>query len=414
MPPKVETEPAMATATSSHSSRLAADLRVHLTRLIEHLAGSPARPVRLIRQTGLDKSLASRLIQATKTGSDLDFLHLVPSPTGLRILLDASQPLVDPELHRALELAIDQFQLLLDTLPGGRQTLDAQLGHASADIRLRREHMARQASFKAVSFLFGHYSETLTTAIFVVPDADGVHTQMIEVHRRIGLHRVTPGTPMPLLSLFTFGKTDGPAPGAQMASIQGDVATQRAEDFIVSAGSSMPLPELVVEREGQFTTFVLPGDAGSPPPVQLTTAFRVLRAQRLAADGAVTLLRNYMLNTPCHRLVRDIYVADTLWPGMQPLVRFYLPGPSGAPVPAPDPERRHFRQLNLSASFEPLPMGQDGMALEGVPDQAAALQHVLRQAGLQDQAFRGWRCELSYPVPLVEMQFSIRNATPPD
>lgn len=403
--------PAETAAGETPASRqVAAELRSHLTALLSQMVGTPARPVGLTRQYGIDKSLASRLVKATKSDSPEEFLHLVPSPTGLRMLLVAARGRVEEALVAPVEASVDRFQGLLDATPGGRQGLDAKLGEGSAAIHVKREHMARQASFKAVSFLFGHYSETLATAIFIVPRADGVSTDMIEVHRRIGWHRVTPGTSMPLLSLHTFGSESDPDSGPHMTSIEGDARTQDARDFLMVESSSSPLPQLSVEREGQTTTFILPGDLSERPPERLTTAFRVAKAQPVAIEATSLRIRSYMLNTPCHRLIRDIYVADGLWPRAEPLVAFYLPGPSGATLGVPDPQRRHYRQLNLTARVEALAAGAKGMAIPGVPDQAGALESVLARAGLAGLSFRGWRCEMAYPVPLIEMQISMRLA----
>src|SRR5204862_3915668 len=131
-------------------------LRDALSPLLDALAGNPPRPVRLMRSVGLDKSLASRLVQAARAESDSQFLHLLPSPTGLRILAERARGQVEAaSALPAFERAVDAFAALLDALPGGRQALDARLGEGHLSIRERREQMARQASFKAVSFLFG-------------------------------------------------------------------------------------------------------------------------------------------------------------------------------------------------------------------------------------------------------------------
>jgi hypothetical protein len=63
--------------------------------------------------------------------------------------------------------------------------------------------------------------------------------------------------------------------------------------------------------------------------------------------------------------------------------------------------------LNLSVSVNALPNGPQGMALAGVPDHVQAMQAVLARAGLAEHKFRGWRCEMSYPVPLIEMQLAL-------
>ncbi len=408
---------------------VAARLRATLTPLVEQLAGSPPRPVRLTRENpgpGLDKSLASRLVQAAKAGSDLEFLHRVPSPTGLRMLLERAEFFAPPALVRDTAQAVDAFQGLLDGLPGGRQALDARLGESQASLRDKREQIARQASFKAVSFLFGHYCETLATALFVFPSATPGRVDVIEVHRRIGLRRLVTSTPLPLLSLYT-GRMEGQgdtgarmgthtdpaaeadaAPDAQLAAIDGRTGVRDPHDFLLPAGSSAPLPPLRVEREGQMSTFLLPGDTGLAAPLALTTAYRLLRCEHVAQHEAYNVLRTYMLHTPCRRVVRDVWLAAGLWPDATPQVAWYLPSPSGTPAVVLDPAQAHYRRVQLSTRIEQRPAAPSGFELAGVADHAAVMTEVLRAAGEQATAFRGWRCEITYPVPLVEMNVAFR------
>jgi hypothetical protein len=156
-----------------------------------------------------------------------------------------------------------------------------------------------------------------------------------------------------------------------------------------------------------MSTFVLAPDAAVGPPARLTSAFRILRADRLLQQDAYNVVRNYMLHTPCRTLVRDVYLARGLWPDAWPQVDFYLPGPTGTPLVQPEPGRPHLRRVNLTARIEQLPPGFD---LDGVPDQAATIESVLARAGVADTPFRGWRCRMTYPVPLIEMQVAFRFA----
>lgn len=395
---------------------VAAALREALVPLLDALAGQPPRPVRLMRRIGLDKSLASRLVQAVRAESDSQFLHLLPSPTGLRILIDRSrnEPAAVPWLP-AVERSVEAFAALLDALPGGRQALDARLGEDLSSIRERREHMARQASFKAVSFLFGHYCETLSTAIFLFPTGDGRHVDAIEVHRRLGLRRITPGTALPLLSLYAPPQPDEEADQApQLTPVDGSASGSNsqadAHRYFVPEGCSLPLPALDVEREGDSCTFLLGAQSPDPLPARLTTALRIARAKPLKPEAPHLIVRNYMLHTPCQRLVREIYVADGLWPDALPHIGFYLPGPTGITLTAPPPGAPHYRRLNLSAPIEQLPTASTIAPLTGVTDHASVMAAVLHRAGLDQIGFRGWRCQTPYPVPLVEMQLGFRFA----
>ena len=408
--PHFDLEPASADAhdPARQIARVAAALRVCLTPIVHTLAGDPPRPMRLTQGPGIDKSLASRIVQAVRTHDDNDFLHTVPSPTGLRILIEHARGLVDASLLRDMEAAVKRFESLIDALPGGRQTLDAQMGEASTVIRERREQIARQASFKAQSFLFGHFCETLTTSLFVVPSADPVKVDVIEVQRRLGLQRAAASVALPLLSVHTAkpGRDDAP----QMLPLAGGEASIDPAAYLVDAGCSLPPPDLQVQSEGATTIFVLRPGHDAPMPARVTTAFRVLRAEPLAPESPWINLRTYMLHTPCRTLVRDIHIAEGVWPDARPEVGFYLPGPSGTPAVVIEPGQPHLRRVNLTARIEQLPPGARALELDGTPDHRPAVESALAQAGVSAQAFRGWRCRMGYPVPLIEMQFALRFA----
>lgn len=393
-------------------ARVASTLRSTLTRLVERLAGTPPRPVRLTRANpgpGLDKSLASRLVAAAKADSDQRFLHLVPSPTGLRMLLASAEFFAEPDLLRQTAQAVDEFQSLLDSLPGGRQALDARLGESQSAIREKREQIARQGAFKSVSFLFGHWCETLATSLVVFPSDTPGRIDVIEIHRRVGLRRLVANAPLPLLSLFT-GRAPDPTPddAVQLASIDGDLDACDAEHFLMAEGSSAPLPALTVEREGRLSTFLLPDGHVDATPLTITTAYRLLRVEPIEQAAPWNVLRTYMLHTPCRRVVRDVWLADGLWPDAAPEVAWYLPGPAGTPRMVMDPAQPHYRRVNLTTRIEQRPHSPAGLALPGLADHAEVVAGVLARAGLSPNAFRGWRCEMTYPVPLIEMNVAFR------
>jgi hypothetical protein len=73
-----------------------------------------------------------------------------------------------------------------------------------------------------------------------------------------------------------------------------------------------------------------------------------------------------------------------------------------------EPGQPHLRRLNLSTRIEQLPDGSRAFDLEGIGDQGEAMAAALELAGVADAAWRGWRCRMAYPVPLVEMQLALR------
>ena len=106
---------------------------------------------------------------------------------------------------------------------------------------------------------------------------------------------------------------------------------------------------------------------------------------------------------PCRRLVRDVFVADTLFRDATPQVSFVLPGSGSAVRPPQRGGARHFTEIGLSATIERLPEGKHAYATPDVVNHGAAVRHVLERQGHGMTPFHGWRCAITYPVPMIEM-----------
>lgn len=370
-------------------------LRAALGPLMDLHAGRPARGVRLTRVLGLDKSLASRLVRACASVGDGEFVHHLPSPTGLRKLLDAAQA-QGSDIGPATA-AVDAYQLLLDRLPGHRQALEAQLGMDSRLVRERLDHASRQAVFKAQSYLFGHGCDTIASALFLWPSVEGPWVDALEVHRRRGLWRIQPDVVVPLLSVMT--DTAQSTGHATMAPLQG---TGAPTDYLLGPGQG-----LRVIHDGPLTTLLLPPEL-DPLPATLDTAYRVRRALPLDRPDGWLRLRNYMLHTPCKRVWRELYLAEGLWPDARADTLFQLPAPSGIHMPDATPDRPHHRRLALQAHLTALPAEPLTQTPDGLPDHGEVLRHALRLAGLDGLRWRGWRSDLAYPLPLIEMQWLLQ------
>lgn len=389
------------------------ELRRTLQAVLEAVAGSPPRPTRVARPIGLDKSLASRFVRAIGAESDLELMYIVPSPEGLRILADRAAQHASPGEIKEFLGAAQRFERLLNRVPGGRATIDAQISEESSLVRERSEHAARQAAFKSMSFLLGHYCETLSTSLFLVPSSNGRMVDGFEIQRRIGLRRMRPGTPMPLLSMFYAPEDERPHDAIVIESIDGPPGTQNPDDYLLREFSTDPLPEMTVLHETRIMTLVLAGEPSVHAPTLLSSAFRIRNGWRVQPDAKVQDVRGYILHVPARRLVRDVYVAESLYHGATPKISFLLPGPRGE-TPLPDEDgSRHYANVSLQAPIEALPGGSKAFSLAGSPNHSAALRHVLERAGHGGTTFRGWRCAINYPVPMMEMMWWLVHPSMP-
>jgi len=348
-------------------------------------------------------------VRATQSRSDLDLLHIVPSPAGLRILADLGGVLAPRDAIADLLAVTERFAVLLESTPGGRAALDALISESSPDVRERREHIAKQASFKAMSFLLGHFCDMLTTSLFLVPSPDGRRVDGIEVHRRIGLRRMRPSTPLALLSFAVQPEDVPPGESIWFDTVDGRPVGDPAKSYLVPEFSSQPMPQLELVADSGVSTLVIPGDPSVPTPSQITSTFRIRNAWSPDPGPGLQSLRGYVLHVPCAQLVRDVFVAETLFPDAHPRVSFLMPGPRVATRPPREDGQRHFTEVDLTNTIEQLPPGAPAFAIPGVGDQAAAVRHALALAGHERTRFRGWRCSITYPVPLIEMMWWLHH-----
>ena len=379
------------------------DLRRAITSVLEAVAGPRPRPTRVARAIGLDKSLASRLVRSVRTTSDTDLMHLVPSPGGLHIFAELARRHADPASIEHLRAGADRFAELLDAVPGGRASIDAQIAESSRVALEKREHIAKQASFKAMSFLLGHFCDVLSTSLFLVPGANGKRVDGIEIHRRMGLRRMRPSTPLALLSFWGEASDAVKENAISFETVDGASGASDPTGFLLRDYSTQPLPDLDVVRDGDMTTLVLGANSAGQAPTQLTSVFRIRNGWAVQPEARFQSLRGYVLHTPCREVIRDVYIAESLFSDATPQVSFVLPGPRVAMRPPRPDGQRHFTEVDLTSSLEQLPPGPHPYDIPGVLNQSAVVRHVLERTGHGMTRFRGWRFAMTYPITLIEM-----------
>jgi hypothetical protein len=136
---------------------------------------------------------------------------------------------------------------------------------------------------------------------------------------------------------------------------------------------------------------------------------RIRNAWPLEPESRAQSLRGYVLHTPCRQIVRDVYVAESLYPDATPQVSFVLPGPRPSMRTPREDGSRHYSEVDLARSVERRPSGPQSYDIPGVVNHSAVVRHVLDRTGHSLTRFRGWRLAMTYPVSLVEMVWSLTH-----
>jgi hypothetical protein len=396
--------------TNGHEiDAVARQLRAALGPVLRAAAGGEPRTMKLVRAIAIDKSLASVLVRAVNAPSERELLHLVPSPTGLRILLERTKGVASPTASARLKSATESFRRLLDATPGGRAALDARIAGRTRSVGSKRENTSRQATFKSMSFLLGYYSELLSSTLIVVPSDDGKVVDGIEVVRRIGVHRMKPGATIPLFS-FEPWPDDSEVGTRRLDPITPDPKGPSPSNLLLREHCPDPMPHVSIAREGLTTTVVLPGAEHDEGAMDFAWAFRLRNGGPLDPGEAVTVLHAYYLHMPTRRVVRDVYLAEGIYPGATPFVSWALPGTRQHEHPPVEGAERYFAQIDLAAEFEPMVGAKRGFAAPGLRDHDRLVRGVLARSGHPHTKFRGFRCALNYPVPLLDMFVWLRHS----
>jgi hypothetical protein len=384
---------------------VADDLRASLDPIVREIAGERPRPSRLVAELEIDKSLASRLTRALRAEDSLEFLHLLPSPTGLGIFLAAAREAgVGRDVCREAEQRVDGFRFLLETLPGGRATLDAAISASSGEARARSEKNAKQAVYKAMSYLVGIRCESNTTMFAIKPAANGRMVDCIDLHQRIGVRRLRPTAPLGISSIRLHPASNGETPLPFMETLGGD-PVDGVDSFFLKDYCSQDLPDFHMFEEGSVTTIAL--SESDPPlesPLNLTSAVFIRNVlERYRTSDLRDEWRGYLLHTPCKTLVRDVYIHEDLYAGIVPEITLHIPSPKGAETVRQPGLHGRLNTLDLATPVESLGTGMSNIAIRGIPRYSELVHDVFEKAGWDVSKFRGYRATVTYPVPMVLM-----------
>jgi hypothetical protein len=386
------------------ASEVAERLRVQLSEVAREVAGPAFRPSRLVELLGIDKSLASRISRSLRSDSSYELLHLIPSPTGLAIFLDSAERHgCGSELLRRTREAVAEFQDLLGDLSGGRAALDALMSETVPEVRERAERIASQSVYRAMSYLLGFRCEAITSAIILQPSAEGQTVDGLDVSRREGIRRLRPSAPVALFSVDLSTELPREAPRMELLDPAADPKDPRS--VLLPEFCDPQDPALELHTTGRHTVFALSNDDQSlQRGVTISSAFHIrngyLRYQR---GDQYEEARTYLLHYPCKLLIRDIFIRDDLYVGVEPQVRLEFPAPPGAPRPRPENPAIRLNQLDISAPIVSLGRGLHRAAAAGASQHARMLAHVFRAAGLDPERYRGYRARIMYPVPMITM-----------
>ncbi|MFN8549179.1 MAG: hypothetical protein U0527_14705 [Candidatus Eisenbacteria bacterium] len=388
---------------------VASSLQQSLNLVAQSVVGPTLRTTRLAERLDLDKSLSSRLVRALKAESSLELVHFIPSPTGLGMFLHAAEEKGAPVAQcREARHSVEQFRALLEELPGGRAALDTWISRGASDVRQRAERTARQAVYRGMSHLLGFHCDSVSSALILQPAKDGRRVDGIEVSQRVKVRRVRPDTPVALFSIDLGPRREaGPAPRLEPL-VKGSDPRDPAS-YILPRFSDAGAPALDIVQQGTHHVFALSDNLASVhQPVTVTSAMMVRNGWLRQAEGEhLHDGRDYLLHYPCKLVVRDLYLRDDVYLGVEPELRWEFPTPGASASGHASGLPARLNSLDVWSPIEHLGVGSSRWAVTDLKDHARLVAHAFATAGWDATRFRGYRARVIYPVPMILMGWRI-------
>ncbi len=377
-------------------------LRASLDSIVTTVSGPAPRPTDLAATLNLDKSLASKVVRATRASDPLETLHESPAPQGLLMVVRAAESRgVSSEICGQARTRIDEFRAMIDEFAGGRTEFEAALSGMmpeALDVGMRR---ASQAAYKCMSFILGSRADVNFSASFIQPSANGLRCDDAHIGGQLGLRRLSYSSP---ITLFVGGLDPSSAVTPDSINweyLNGEPLGTDFEKIVMKEFSSADLPDLEILPTKTQRRLQLPAGAlNINQPIDVVQAMVVRNGHLRYQTPPEHFLASYKMQRPCRVMVMDVFLHEDVCPGAQQEVvtRAWTPGP-----PLPDFDRTDFAIDQVPAPVErtQIPLGLKTIGNSDIPRYDEMVDHVLDQLGWDRSRFRGYRLRCQYPIPYV-------------
>ncbi len=383
-----------------------------MARLMHALPGTPRGPASIGRLLGVDKVLASRVAKAAGQRDPIAALLAMPGPAPLRRYVRAAAKRgADKSLVEELLAAIGEFENLIEHEAGDRSALDAILSAFLPASRTEFELRRKQAAFRAMSQLLGVEAELNLSAVFLYPSPDGLHMDVVWLVCLLRLQRLRPGARIK----FTSKRLSDPDEPRHAKTLDG-TAVDDLNHLRMLEFCDAPPAELLVEKIGSVVHYTVADHGFGPQAVVDLIVAEVNHAdlpiERVVRPGRLCHLYAG-ISTPVKTLVLDVFLHDSLFPGVQPQLFIYDTAFEG--IADPNNAARDIDRLPLSDTTQPLGGGIMNCRVPEAPRYADVLRTICAKLRWNPERFRGYRCRSDYPIygTQISMAFAARERPAP-
>lgn len=379
---------------------IAEELRHAMRDLTEAIPDGPPAPTRISRQLGVNRVLASKLLNAIAREDVNEMLQQIPGPESLRAMATAAPALgVAMEVTSRAQRAIDAFARMIREDFGTRGALNAAISPQGAQVRQRVELASRYQVFQGMRELLGVEADTCLTCMILSPSPDDPEAiAMTSIHGALGIRRLRPDINLHL----TFG------PPQRASKHDGELRSAPVDlsDLYVHN----PAPVETRLTGGQLVHRLLEDQVGKHASMDMLLVDHDTKGSKRYASpdrprgGGITFPE-----PPSRSMIFDMLLHDDIFPDSFPELLVYNPGSRG---PAnPSDRSRDIDLVTIPETVESLGNHPARFSLVEVPRYAEMIERVCTTYKLKVSSLRLFRLRISYPVS--SFQFVLAFKAPP-
>ena len=372
-------------------------MRAALSEALGAIGADPTRSQHISRLLKLDKSLAWKISKIVTDDDPFAAIPRLPGRAGVRILLESlEQAKIPPAALSELRDAMADFDKMVETHAGTRETLQMMLGNQHSESRRERDESHRKLAFQGNSAIWGAQARVQLSSHFIAPSAtmpDRLDIAIIS--GLIDFRRLRHDVPWAVATARLLNDMGELLPLGELTPMDESVAPGGVPMMREFCSPSLPPLNVVRTHSGRSRFEIGQGPVGNSAAATCMTGWinRACVSPYASPDNRYG--ENHVtISTPTEVLFHDLFVHESLAFALHPALSVYSLLPGGPTYPADGHDKG---LLSVETDILNLGLGPPDLTTHELPRYRQMVEFAAGRIGYPLNQFYGFRYKLRFP-----------------
>lgn len=377
-------------------------VRTSLAEVLAVIGIDATKPQNMARQLGLDKSLAWKTSRIVSDADPFAAIPRLPGRSGQKILINSLRSAGAPaDAIGAVQEAMDEFERLVETHAGDRETLEMMLSGLGKEGQSDLDEQHRKLSFQGNSAIWGVQARAQIAMQFVGP-GEGTKLSLATVYGLIDFRRLRASAAWAVASVWGY-HDDGTTAHDFSAPLEAyDPALPGLPLLAGFSSPSLPPMRVSKSRSGMTRFEIVEGPVGMTGALNIVSGWTNHNSvDRYQTDVDKVGEHLVYLSTPVELLVHDVFVHKSMDFAKPPTPHLYSQLPGGPVYPH---DGKEHGKLPLPVEMLDLGEGPPDVTTPEIARYRAMAETGAKGIGFTLNDFHGFRLKIKYPpIPALSL-----------